>query len=124
MYADSEPVMFEDDVFRAEVPLLKSENSDEGAIRSDKGAINGDEGAIRSDKGAINGDEGEIKNLDDREAAIYRFIAENGSASSAQICQLLNLKAPSVRKIFRKMVDKSVIQPIGVSRSRKYVLKK
>ncbi len=130
MYADSEPLMFEDDVFRAEVPLFKNENSDdgaingdEGAIKSDKRAIKSDKRAIKSDKRAINGDEGAIKELDDKEAAVYRFIAENGSASNAQICQLLKLKAPTVRRIFRKMVDKSIIQPIGVNRSRKYVLK-
>lgn len=101
LYADSEPIMFEDDVFRTEIPLFKNGNSDKIAINSDKIAI---------------------KNLDDREMLIYRFIAENGSVSNSQACELLNLKAPTVRKIFSKMVDKSVIQPTGENRNRKYVL--
>ncbi len=36
MYADSEPIMFEDDVFRPEIPLIKSNHIDERSIKSDK----------------------------------------------------------------------------------------
>lgn len=103
MYADSEPIMFEDDVFRTEIPLVKNGDSDKIAINSDKIAIKG---------------------LNSRETAIYRFIEENGSISNSQACQLLDLKAPTVRIIFRKMINKSVIQPIGENRNRKYILTK
>lgn len=62
-----------------------------------------------------------IKDLNDREMAIYRFIEENGSISNSQACTLLNLKAATVRNIFSKMVDKSVIQSTGGNRNRKYI---
>lgn len=103
MYSDSEPIIFEDDVFRAEIPLFKNANSDKIVINSDKIAI---------------------RNLNEREIIIYRFIAENGSISNSQACKLLNLKAATVRNIFSKMVNKSVIQPTGENRNRKYVLTK
>ncbi len=128
MYADSDPVMFEDDVFRVEVPLFKNDNeainSDNGAINGDNGAINGDNGAINSDNGVINGDNRAIKNLDKREVIIYQYIIENGSVSNSQACELLGLKPPTVRKIFRKMIDKSIIYPTGGKRNRKYLLTK
>ena len=104
LYADSESSKkFEDDVFRTEIPLVKNGDSDKIAINSDKIAIKG---------------------LNSRETAIYRFIEENGSISNSQACQLLDLKAPTVRIIFRKMINKSVIQPIGENRNRKYILTK
>lgn len=36
IYAGSEPIMFEDDIFRAEVPLFKNNNGDKVAISGDK----------------------------------------------------------------------------------------
>ncbi len=135
MYADSDPVMFEDDVFRVEVPLFKNDNEainsdngaingDNGAINGDNGAINGDNGAINSDNGVINGDNRAIKNLDKREVIIYQYIIENGSVSNSQACELLGLKPPTVRKIFRKMIDKSIIYPTGGKRKQKVFVDK
>ena len=95
LYADREPIMFEDYV-------------SEQKFRYSKTVI-----AINSDK-----------NLDDREMLIYRFIVENDSIFNSQACKLLNLKAPTARKIFSNMVDKSVIQATGENRNRKYVLTK
>lgn len=73
---------------------------------------------------AISGDKVAIKNLSEQEKMIYYFIAENGSVSNAQACQLLNLKPSAARNIFRKMIDKSVIYPTGENRNRKYLLLK
>ncbi len=138
IYADSEPIMFEDDVFRAEIPLFKDADEAEGAIKSDNGTDESDKRAIKSDNGTDESDKRAIKsdkeaeesdkempeNLDDREMIIYKFIVENGSVSNAEACGLLNLKAATIRRVFRKMVDKSVIQPTGGNRNRKYVLAK
>ena len=78
MYADSEPIIFEDDVFRADISLFKNANSDKIAI----------------------------KDLDDREMIIYQFIAENGSVYNSQARKLLNLKAVTMENISSKMLDK------------------
>ena len=103
IYSDKEPVIFEDDIFKVEIPLKKNQSSDKVAISSDKILIG---------------------KFEDKEYVILQFIKKNGSISNSQACKILNQKSATVRKLLKKMVDKSIIQPIGEKRGRIYKLKK
>ena len=65
-----------------------------------------------------------IGKFEDKEYVILQFIKKNGSISNSQACKILNQKSATVRKLLKKMVDKSIIQPIGEKRGRIYKLKK
>lgn len=117
IYANSEPVLFEDDVFKVEVPLSLIDTDNSKATSSDKVAIS-------SDKVAINGDKTTAAILDYQEKIILKYIKDNGSINSSQACEILNLKAARVRRIFVKMINKNLIAAVGNNRNRKYILSK
>lgn len=102
MYSNSEPLLFEDDVIKVEIPL--------GFIAS-------------GDKTAISGDKTKNKEISTQEQDILQYIGENGSISNSQACELLNLKPSRIRAIFSTMLDKELIYPIGEKKSRKYKIK-
>lgn len=95
IYSDSEPVLFEDDVFKVEVPLSGIATADKPPINTDK-----------------------------REDMIIDYIKRNGSISNKEACDLLGLKDSSVKKIFEKMVKAEALVPIGEKKSRRYVIEK
>lgn len=112
IYSDTEPLFFEDDIFKSLIPLY---NADKMVISADKAKENGD-------KKAINGDNMAIENIKHKE--IINFVIENGFITNSQGCALLDLRPSAVRKIFEKMVTLGLLVPIGVNRSRKYILPK
>ena len=95
LYANSEPVLFEDDIFRTEVPLS---TADKPTLTADKLPIN------------------------QQEQQILEYIKENMSITNAQACELLTLKASRVKELFRDMTSKGLIVPTGEKKSRKYLL--
>lgn len=103
LYANSEPVLFEDDVFKVEVPLVS--NTDKVPISTDKIPINTD------------------TPLSEREQKILDYISEHGSITNQQACELLHLKDSSVKKLFASMVKRNLLNPVGEKKSRRYVLK-
>ena len=92
MYSDGEPVLFEDDVFKVELPLSSLTDS------------------------------GLPINTDKRIEMILSYIRENGSITNNEACHLLRLSSSSVKKLFEKMVKSNKIIPVGEKKSRKYVL--
>lgn len=104
MYANSEPMLFEDDVFKVEIPLSEFINT--------------------VDKPLITVDRPLIKNLTEQESAIVKFIQENGSISNSEACQLLDIKPTRARDIFSEMIHKNIIASVGEKRYRIYVLVK
>ena len=99
-YADAEPLLFEDDVFRAEIPLLG--NTDKIPISTDKVPINTD------------------NHLTERERLILEYVAIHGSITNQAACELLHLKDSSVKKLFAAMVKKGLLIAIGERKSRRY----
>lgn len=56
-----------------------------------------------------------------RKTLICQYIEKHSSITNSEAHKLLNLQAPTVRKLFRKMLDESIIQAVGKNRSRKYI---
>ena len=90
MYSDGEPVLFEDDVFNVEVPLLAIANA--GLL-------------VNTDKIPLN--------IDKREEMILSYIRDNGSISNKEACQLMGLSSSSVKKIFEIMTKSNMIVQVG-----------
>lgn len=101
IYANGEPVLFEDDIFRVEVPI---------------------DFIATGDKPAITGDKSAIEILDDNESRICVFIKENESVTTSQVCELLGLKSSRAREILAKMAANGLIVPVGENRNRRYIL--
>lgn len=57
-----------------------------------------------------------------QEKLIYKFIIENGSATTAQVTELLGIKKRRARIILSKMVEKHWLKKEGISRSTVYVV--
>lgn len=106
MYSGGEPVLFEDDVFKAEIPL--------SSIADTKIPINTDKSSANTDKIPIN--------TDKREEMILSYIHDNGSISNKEACELLGLSSSTVKKIFEKMVENQIILPVGERKGRRYCL--
>ena len=100
IYANSEPILFEDDVFRAEIPIDSIGTTESIPINTDKIPIN----------------------TDKREELILNFIHENGSISNKEACKLTGYKEATIKKTFKKMVEHNIIVPVGEKKSRRYVL--
>ena len=100
IYSSCEPIMFEDDVFKVEIPLNESENTDKIPINTDKVPINSDE----------------------RKEKIILYIKERGSITNKEACELTGLKDSSVKNLFSQMVKSGLIVPNGEKKSRKYLL--
>ena len=74
----------------------------------------GDKSAIKSpigDKSAIN-----------REQVICEYISAHGSASTRELCALLNIKSSRMRDILKELIDKKVLVANGANRNRTYSL--
>ena len=99
IYSGNEPMLFEDDIFKVEVPLPIIANA----------AL-----PINTDKIPIN--------TDKREGLILSYIQENGSISNKEACALLGLGSSSVKKLFEKMVKDKIITFTGENKSRRYII--
>lgn len=97
MYSNGEPMLFEDDVFRVEIPII-------------------------TDKLPINTDKLPIK-TNNRDQKILEYIRNNGSISNKEACEVLGMSASTVKKLFEKMVSEDTLLPVGERKSRRYVLK-
>ena len=100
IYSSCEPMLFEDDVFKVEIPLNASENTDKIPINTDKVPINSDE----------------------RKEKIILYIKERGSITNKEACELTGLKDSSIKNLFSQMVKAGLIVPNGEKKSRKYFL--
>lgn len=104
IYADSEPLLFEDDIFKIEVPLINVNfTADKQPISADKQPIN---------KPILN----------QQEVSIINYISENGSISNSQGCELLDLKPTRIKGLLGNMVKRNLIEAVGEKKSRKYIL--
>lgn len=99
MYSDSEPVLFEDDVFKVEVPLSNIVTADKPPITADKPPINF------------------------QQSMILDYIKENSSISNSEACDILDLKPTRIKEILREMVENGLISAVGENKTRRYVLK-
>ncbi|MCH5193414.1 MAG: putative DNA binding domain-containing protein [Oscillospiraceae bacterium] len=106
MYSGGEPVLFEDDVFKVEIPLSSAIGT-KIPINTDKSSTDTDKIPIKADK---------------REEMILSYIHDNESISNKEACELLGLSSSTVKKIFEKMVDDRIISPVGEKKSRRYCL--
>ncbi len=106
LYANGEPVLFEDDVFKLEVPLVDAQD-----INTDKILINADKISINTDTV-----------LNERQTEILKYLADNSYITNKIACELLSLRDSSVRKIFASMVKNELIVHTGELKSRKYML--
>ena len=100
MYSDGEPVLFEDDVFKVEVPLLSIDTADKPPITADKPPINY------------------------QQSQIIDYIKENGSISNAEACKILDLKPTRVKEILREMAEIGIISAVGEKKNRRYIINK
>ncbi|KAE9629469.1 winged helix-turn-helix transcriptional regulator [Defluviitalea raffinosedens] len=60
--------------------------------------------------------------MNDNEKIILEYIKEHGSINNKEAREILNLSAPEVRKIFKNLQYKNLIQSVGSNRNRKYHL--
>ena len=92
IYAGGEPILFEDDVFRIEVPLQENTlKADKEPIKADKPAVTGDKRRKTGDKPAES-----LGVMSVNERQIIEFINNNGSINTTQACELLDLKSSRV----------------------------
>ena len=99
MYSDSEPILFEDNLFKVEIPLSGTAAADKPPITADKPPIN------------------------NQHFLILEYIKKNGSISNAEACKLLDLKPTRVKEIFREMVEIGKLVAVGEKKKRVYVIK-
>lgn len=97
MYSDGEPVLFEDDVFKAEIPLSDIISADKSPISADKTPIN------------------------HQQELILEYIKANGSISNAEACTILGLKPTRVKEILREMVNNGLVSAVGERKNRRYL---
>lgn len=98
IYSDGEPLLFEDDVFRVEIPLSDIMTADKPPISADKVPIN------------------------HQQSLILDYIKENGSISNAEACKILGLRPTRVKEILREMVDIGLLSAVGEKKNRRYTL--
>lgn len=100
MYSDGEPVLFEDDVFKVEIPLLGIAAADKPPITADKPPINY------------------------QYSLILDYIKENDSISNSEACKILDLKPTRVKEILREMAEIGIISAVGEKKNRRYIINK
>ena len=106
IYAGGDPVLFEDDIFKIEIPI---EDITE-PLDDDKTV---DKPLITVDKPLIN----------NQEQLVIDYITENGFITNSTACQVLNTKSTRTRDILNAMVDKNILTAIGERKTRQYILK-
>lgn len=58
IYSGSEPILFEDDIFKVEIPLISADTSDDRRETADKAPINPDDRRQTADKSSAKGGAG------------------------------------------------------------------
>ena len=92
MYSGGEPVLFEDNVFKVEIPLSNIINT--------------------ADNPPINY----------QQSLMPDYINKNGSISNAEAYNILDLKPTRVKEILREMVESQIISSVGEKKGRRYCL--
>ena len=54
---------------------------------------------------------------------IIAYLTDNGTATGAELCELLDLKPTRVRTILREMIAEGIVMAQGGNRNRTYKLK-
>lgn len=98
IYSNGEPLLFEDDVFRVEIPLSDIITADKPPITADKVPIN------------------------HQQSLILDYIKENSSISNAEACKILGLRPTRVKEILRAMVDIGLLSAVGEKKNRRYLI--
>ena len=55
-----------------------------------------------------------------REQVICEYISAHGSASTIELCSLLNIKSSRMRDILKELIDKKILIANGANRNRTY----
>ena len=55
-----------------------------------------------------------------REQVICEYISPHGSASTIELCSLLNIKSSRMRDILKELIDKKILIANGANRNRTY----
>ena len=105
LYYNTEPELFEDDVFRVDVDL-----GNIGANNSEK--------PIKTDKEPIKADK-----LSKNEKKILDYISKNGEITNSDARDLLGLADSTTKRLLGSMVKKDLLSPVGERKSREYLLK-
>ena len=93
IYAGGEPILFEDDVFRIEVPIF------EKPIKADK------------------------SDLTENEKKVLEYLEGHGSISNSEARDILNLAESTTKRILADMVNKNLLSAVGERKARKYMIK-
>ena len=54
---------------------------------------------------------------------IIAYLTDNGIATGAELCELLDLKPTRIRTILREMIEEGIVMAQGGNRNRTYKLK-
>ena len=100
IYAGGEPILFEDDVFRIEVPIY------EKPIKAGKKPIKADKFG-----------------LTDNEKKVLEYLKEHDSISNSEARDILNLAESTTKRILADMVNKHLLTAVGERKARKYIIK-
>lgn len=106
IYADGEPLLFEDDIFRIEVPVPD----------------HGEEKPIETDKKPIKADN--LNAVSENERKILTYLETNPDITNAEARMILNLAESTVKHLLAEMTKKGLVSAVGERRARKYVLEK
>lgn len=66
----------------------------------------------------------EENGLSDNERIVVNYIRENNKINTKTAAELIGISTRGTRKIFEKLKEKGIIEPVGKGRSRYYILKK
>ena len=94
MYSDTEPVLFEDDVFRIEVNI---DQNDKKPIKADKTSAN--------------------------KQKIIDYTKKNGEVTNADAREILGLAESTTKRLLGAMVKEGLLLSMGENKARKYVIK-
>ena len=112
IYTGGEPVLFEDDIFRVEVPIAEIEA--EKPIEADRKPIEFKKKPIKADN---------PESISANERKILDFLKVNNSITNHEARNLLNIADSTSKRLLTEMVKKGLITAVGERRWRKYILK-
>lgn len=113
IYADGEPLLFEDDIFRIEVPV--PDHGEEKPIETGKKPIETDKKPIKADN---------LNAVSENERKILAYLETNPDITNAEARAILNLAESTVKHLLAEMTKKGLVSAVGERRARKYVLVK
>ena len=111
IYTGGEPVLFEDDIFRVEVPI--AEIVTEKPIMTDKISILTDKKPIKADKS---------QSVSSNEIKILDFLKTNMSVTNSEVRSILNVSESTSKRLLGEMSKKGLLIAVGERKARKYIL--